>query len=325
MHIPLGLVALYWVRMFRPLIEAGLLQHPRGNDHLAFLKAGFQGLAGISIFRLRVGQRFTGADARHLIQAMRDAARCIRNMPARYITYPGRNEPVFPCSAGRPVHLSDEVVMDEAFLWRFGALHVPAHIWHAMGRFAVWTEPAIVNEWMQLMRTYSGPGAASRDVHAQALTWLDPAHATGDVRARARELESTHTLHCVWTGRRLQQDFHVDHCLPFSAWPCNDLWNLLPSHPAINTRKGNRLPSARALMGARDRIAQWWHDAYVSDEHLAAQFAREARGALPAMEMAAAESTPHAVFDALMLQRAVLWRDQGLSEWSPQGGAGYAS
>lgn len=315
-HLPLGLVALYWVRMFRPLIEAGLPQHPRGNAHLAFLKAGFQGLAGISSFRLRVGQRFTGADAHHLILAMRDAARCIRNMPARYTTYPGKDEPVFPCSAGRPVQLSDEVVMDEAFLWRFGALRVPAHIWHAMGRFAVWTEPAIVNEWMQMMRSYAGAGAASRDVHAQALTWLDPAHATGDVRARALQLAGTRALHCVWSGQRLDRTFHVDHCLPFAAWPCNDLWNLLPAKPAINTRKGDRLPSASGLMAARERIVQWWHDAYLDEPALAAQFAREARGALPAVD-AADGADPEAVFDALLLQRAVLWRDQRLGEWSP--------
>lgn len=316
-HLPLGLAALYWVRMFRPLIEAGLPQHPRGNAHLAFLKTGFQGLAGISSFRLRVGQRFTGADARHLILAMRDAARCIRNMPARYTTFPGTATPVFACSAGRPVHLSDEVVMDEAFLWRFGALRVPGHIWHAMGRFAVWTEPAIVNEWMQIMRSYAGPHAASRDVHAQALLWLDPMHATGDVRARALQLAGSRALQCVWTGQALDQTFHVDHCLPFAAWPCNDLWNLLPAKPVINARKGDRLPSASGLMRARDRIVRWWHDAYISDPNFAEQFAREARGALPALDTPAESADPDAVFDALMLQRAVLWRDQGVREWSP--------
>ena len=44
--LPLGLVALFWVRSFQPLIAKNLPQHPAGNARLAFVKEGFQPPAG---------------------------------------------------------------------------------------------------------------------------------------------------------------------------------------------------------------------------------------------------------------------------------------
>ena len=47
-EVPLGLVALNWVRMYVPLVAAGLPQAPSnsGPDGLGFAKAGFRSLAG---------------------------------------------------------------------------------------------------------------------------------------------------------------------------------------------------------------------------------------------------------------------------------------
>ena len=53
-ELPLGLVALYWIRSFQPLIKADLPQQPRGNLHLGFVKEGFRGLMDRSPFDLRV-------------------------------------------------------------------------------------------------------------------------------------------------------------------------------------------------------------------------------------------------------------------------------
>ena len=79
------------------------------------------------------------------------------------------------------------------------------------------------------MRGYASE-PASRDAHMAALHWLEPEHDTGLVRGLGRKLrDSGSPLFCVWTGRHLTADFDIDHCFPFAAWPCNDLWNLLPS------------------------------------------------------------------------------------------------
>ena len=67
-------------------------------------------------------------DAANLIRAVRDAANCIRTMPATFITFPGSTAPVFPCTRGDRVRTRTTVRLDEAFLWSFGALSVPVNL-----------------------------------------------------------------------------------------------------------------------------------------------------------------------------------------------------
>ena len=63
--VPLGLVALYWIRAFKPLVEQGLPQKPpnRNDTGLGFVKEGFRALRQVSPFSLRLGARFTGVRA----------------------------------------------------------------------------------------------------------------------------------------------------------------------------------------------------------------------------------------------------------------------
>ena len=315
-NLPLGLVALYWVRTFKPLIEDNLPQHPNENTQLRFVKDGFRGLKPRSPFDLRVGQRFIGKDAANLIRALRDAANCIRIMPATYITYPGSKISVFPCSRNGQVRLRDVVHLDETFLWSLGTFTVPLTLWQAMGRYARWLEPAVLNEWIRIMRNYETV-PRSWDVHWDALRWLEPRHDTGIARRRAEALSSTGSLFCIWTGNRLRKSFDIDHCLPFSAWPCNDLWNLLPSRPQTNNQKGDRLPSPDALEQARPRLLEWWDSAFLHDTNLAERFEDEARSALPAAVPDDGTLTPESLFEGVMIQQMVLKRDQQLREWHP--------
>lgn len=316
--LPLGLVALYWIRVFRPLLDDELPQRPRGNDHLGFVKKGFRCLATRSPYDLRAGRRFEGPEAANLIAALRDAAACIRRMPATYITYPGSNEAVFPCRAHGPVRTRERVELDEPFLWSLGTLSVPRHLWQAMGRYAAWIEPAIVNEWTETMRGYEGLSPIPWDTHLAALRWLDPRHDTALVRGLAQALQASgRPLFCTWTGRRLRRDFAIDHCFPFAAWPCNDLWNLVPTAAQTNQHKRDRLPGAELLETAKPRVIEWWEAAYSRNDELAERFTKEALAALPGAGLAEGRVSGETLFEGVMLQRAVLRRDQQLAEWVP--------
>ena len=324
-ELPLGLVALYWIRSFQPLIKADLPQQPRGNQHLGFVKAGFRGLMDRSPFDLRVGQRFSEKDAENLILAIREAANCIRRMPAKHITYQGNNKPIFP--VGKPDQRRKKsesvkpVSIDEEFLSSFGSFSVPRNLWQAMGRYAAWLEPAVLNEWIRMMRSYeqkTKQGKQSWDAHWNALEWLERDHDTDIARRRAETLRDQGFLYCVWTGKSLKKrKYDIDHCFPFAAWPCNDLWNLLPSHYEVNRQKSDSLPSPDALDSARPLILDWWHSAYRRDIRLKATFEDEARSALPATGLGEGGFTLESVFDGLMFQQLVLKRDQQLREWQP--------
>ena len=45
-------------------------------------------------------------------------------------------------------------------------------------------------------------------------------------------------LRCIWTEKKLNQDdLDIDHCLPWSVWPCSNLWNLMPTHRTVNQKQ----------------------------------------------------------------------------------------
>ena len=316
-ELPIGLVALYWVRAFQPLIDNGFPQHPRGNARLSFVKDGFRALRKSSPYDLRVGQQFSGRQAESLIRALRDAARCIRGMPATFITYPGSSMPVFPCTRGKAVQVRANVRIDAPFLWSFGSFLVPVHLWQAMSRYAPWIEPAVLSEWVEIMRGYED-NPSTWDEHLRALNWLEADHDTRLVRDRVDQLRTDGSpLYCVWTGSRLKSQIDIDHCFPFAAWPCNDLWNLMPSRPQTNRQKGDRLPTPHALEQARPRIQEWWDLAYLRNSTYAERFSEESRSALPMAVSEGGAITTDSLFEGLMIQQSVLKRDQQLAEWAP--------
>ena len=185
--LPLGLVALFWVRAFRQLVAEDLPQHPKGNKHLSFAKGAFHRLADCSPYDLRIGQHFAGVDAESLLAAIRAAVNCIRKMPATYITYPGSSDPVFPTQRKHSVRVRDNLRLDESFLWSFGTLSVPVHLWRAMSRYAPWIEPAILNEWVNVMRGYEQASTPWDKLHERvALVGTGPRHKFGPATGRRR-------------------------------------------------------------------------------------------------------------------------------------------
>ncbi|MGY0714692.1 methyltransferase domain-containing protein [Azospirillum argentinense] len=321
--LPLGLIALCWLRSFLPLVAADLPQTPvsRNGAGLGFVKEAFHRLAGTAPFELRVGAVFQDDRAAALRQALRDAAATIATMPARYITCPGSDRPVFDVALSRLPRTGNALVVDAPFLWSFGRFRIPTHVWRALTRMNAWIEPALLAEWTRLMQRYlDGQGrAVPEGTIAAALQWLDPARDTAEVRRiTARMLEAGEPLRCVWSGRPLSaHTLDVDHALPFAAWPCGDLWNLLPAAARVNRHeKRDRLVSADLLDRSRERIADWWERAYVRRSPLlAARFEREAQASLPL------DVEPHrgvdigAVLDALSAKRLMLRVTQQLPEW----------
>ena len=315
--VPLGLVALYWIRAFKPLIEHDVPQKPpsRNDTGLGFVKEGFRALRDVSPYSLRLGARFTGPEGAALLAALRDARNTITHMPAHFITYPGQEHQIFVAQSTKAPRTSN-FALDGPFLRSFGRLLVPRHLWQAMSRYAAWIEPALLNEWTGLMQSYEGDARRTYDEHFALLRWLDPEHDTRLVREFAfRIRERDQVLYCLWSGRRLSDQFAIDHCLPFAAWPCNDLWNLFPAHPSVNQKKGDKLPSAESLVDARERILEWWQMAYIDQQSISERFVDEATAALPGTLASSTSPSAEDVFDGLMMQRATLKRDQQLAEW----------
>jgi hypothetical protein len=66
-----------------------------------------------------------------------------------------------------------------------------------------------------------------------------------------KEVCASTELRCIYSGQILggngEQDFALDHFIPWTFVAHDQLWNLIPVHPSANSSKGNCLPSTRYL------------------------------------------------------------------------------
>ena len=267
---------------------------------------------------LRVGATFAKEDAKVVLAALREAAYLIRDMPAMYLTHQD-GTPVLQVVRTRSTASSDRLSLDRSTLAPFGTIRVPRVIWRAMQRFAVRIEPALVAEWIRHMREYSDRQERQLDEPrmAAASTWSDPVRTTTVARNLALDLLGRgREARCVWSGKRLTSaNLDIDHCFRSSAWPCGDLWNLVPSDRQVNQRsKRDRLPSAEAMQASADAIKSWWLEAYLaaSNPRLSQRFQAEAFASLPGL----AGGDVDDVHAAVGMQRVRLRRNQGVPEWT---------
>lgn len=317
--VPLGLVSLFWLRMYKPLIENVLPQMPvySSGSGPSFVTNAFTSLRALTPVELRIGSVFEGQTARHLHQSLSEIAAVIRNMPAHYLRWPASDKPIFDVARRRMTATPSPLQIDDAFLWSLGDFRIPLEIWQALTHYNVWIEPVLVSEWVRLIESYCDDGRPDIRTLAHALlTWVDPARDTSFARAAVERIRAAgKPVYCVWSGARLREDYDVDHCFPFAAWPCGDAWNLMPAARQVNIQKSNRLVTQAALERASDAISEWWRDAFLSQgEGARRQFFLEAGQTLPIL---VTNPEPGDVIDAMKVHRIRLGKDQGLREWEP--------
>ena len=316
--IPFGVVGLFWLKLYLPLLTKHKLRQHGGNQGYGFARDDFFRLSGESAYDLRIGARLGPELAAIVTGAIRDACNNIKRMPANYITFPGQNRQVFDCERKGVRRPEVAVELNKEFLSRFGVFRVPSTLWQTLGQYACWLEPAITNEWVELMQAWSGVHYGGAGVFHEALEWEESRRDTSTARDRVEKLrERGRRIHCVWSNVNITNrgsDYAVDHCFPWSRWRNNDLWNLMPASNRINAEKGDKLPSAETVLDSKPRIVSWWEHAYAGSD-LEGQFYTEAEAALP---LAEDESrTLETVFSAMLLQRMKLRVNQQLAEWNP--------
>ncbi len=160
--LPLGAVALNWLRMYLPLAEANLPQLPgnRGAEKLGFAGEAFRRLLADRV----AGQDLTGSAAPAstgvgeravaVAQALTDARANISRMPANYTHFPNSDVQVFTAAPARAPRLEGEITMDAATLRTFGTIGVPGPVWRTLQHLGAWVEPVLVSEWARLIQGF---------------------------------------------------------------------------------------------------------------------------------------------------------------------------
>ncbi len=314
--LPLGLVAFYWLKLYRPLVDDfNIKQSNQKNKGLGFIKNdGWRALGSIKNTDLFISAIINDRDlAKSLTTTLKQIASTIKAMPATFMTYPGTDVPIFEVEVKR-VSASSSLVLNFDYFRQFGVMRVPVSIWNTLSKFSVWIEPAIVNEWSYLQLDYAKTLQIplTESVSLAALRWHEPEHNTQLARKRAVQLAQMEQLFCVWSGRRLLKSgpFAIDHTMPFARWPNNDLWNLVPANERLNRIKSDKLPGMKTLIQSRQDIIDWWKCAWENDSNT---FYTQARLALPGLNAIGLNHDD--VFDALIVQRDRIRSLQQLPEW----------
>lgn len=322
--LPVGLVALYWVRQFKRLIDidiegSGIQQNSNTTKGLGFVKEdGWNQLKHLSADDLAIGAMFLGEEAKALQKLFSHTISTIKAGPVTFIYQGAKDNKLFEIlpPAQRRKSLSS-LVIDSDFLASFGYFILDESLWECFRIFHSWIEPLVVNQWVMEMQRFetNRERNISLQTYHDCLVWIDHNHDTRDVRKRVEQLRKEHTeIVSVWSGTVLKQDYHVDHCLPFTYWPNNDKWNLLPTTTNENLKKSDKVPTAEKLHKSKQRILDWWQLAWDHSELSKQRFFSEAALSLPNIPAQCRDFEE--VFDAMGLQVRGVKSRLLINEWS---------
>ncbi|WP_426491290.1 HNH endonuclease domain-containing protein [Hymenobacter sp. 102] len=142
-------------------------------------------------------------------------------------------------------------------------LVVPAGLWEAFHRLSLYVEALCLHEWSLFTETVTQDAGqlvtrgqvytllTARPDNRRPLTWE---RNQVDILLH----EKVHFV-CPWTQKPLTQpeQYDLDHLLPLTVYPVNELWNLLPVDRHFNQHvKRDRVPDAQRLAAAEPLLAQ---------------------------------------------------------------------
>ncbi len=304
--IPLGLVALYWIRQFKRLIDKeDIQQNSNSSIGLGFIKPdGWEKLKEFELAAddLSIGAMFLGEQAKALDKTIRDSLSTIKDGPVKFTYERTIDSPYFTMERERAKH-GDSIVIDSQFLQSYGKFVLDESLWDCFRLYHSWIEPLVVNQWIKEMQRFqrNKDREISLQTYHDCLVWIDKDHDTRDVRKRVEQLRKQgKDIHSVWNGNKLKNEFHVDHCLPFAYWPNNDKWNLLPTTTKENLSKSDKVPTAYRLHDSKQRVLDWWQLAWGDEPVLKSSFFSEASLSLPTLPIQCSDFEQ--VFEAMGLQ-----------------------
>ncbi|WP_201345787.1 HNH endonuclease domain-containing protein [Thiohalobacter sp. COW1] len=233
--------------------------YPHVYFHLSF---GIQDKIGKALDRLnfssgsrwRAGRASSIADLRQAIHDQWeeiDGDRLLRFVPQRLLT------PFFATELhGKRDSVKDKLIQDLAEanfnshrpLYRFckdGNSIILHRDWHRyLARHASIIEGWAHWHWVKYLQACNPNAPAIPEK-------LSPPSQRSQLKSERKfwhEILKLRELRCIYSGKVITPgDFHLDHFIPWS-YVCHDRpWNLIPTIPEVNTRKGDSLPDRRYI------------------------------------------------------------------------------
>lgn len=278
--LPLGLLVWKWLLYYFPIVDQDLPQITAGRDDgdiksplrfqagLKKITVYYAGRGGYEAFYGDLNRGRIGAGiSRQLIIVLRQ----IRDTIEETLNQAGtghvvKKSPIL--SYNRDTHHIMEVtsparINPEFLVKNFGTFNIRRNLYEALKNFAdlLTGTGSIIQRWAMFTAETGAPDQVAVN-HAMSVI-ATPALKQYET-SQAREIYEKIAGHgvdlrCVWSGRTLDQaSLAIDHLIPFSLIPNNDLWNLIPCHKTINIRKGDRIPSPVLLAARAGVLLDYW-------------------------------------------------------------------
>lgn len=279
--VPLRRLAEYWLAYYWPFVDPQdpIVQGPRAmragvlsNDMsfrptLANLRSAWEKHFGAArpsdgfllIAELRV-PRIAASYPPELQSGFRAAVAAILKaleQPIRYAGPGGTQYHVFP--PPRP-----------AASWP-GAIPVPgtspdepcvlvrADLWSAFHELSLWIEALCIHEWSLFTEGLASSGTDRGRIYSLLTSHPDNRRPLTWERNQIEllMLEGKFFV-CPWTGKNLTpRKYAIDHIIPVSVYPTNELWNLVPSDEYFNAHiKRARMPTPSRMAEATLRLVR---------------------------------------------------------------------
>jgi hypothetical protein len=283
--IPLRVLAEYWLAYYWPFVdtEVPIMQGPRSmrNGRLANDMAFRTELAAFRseweetwraasrpsdgfwlISELRVPRKRKTYSV-ELLKAYDRAIKAISRtiqMPIRYAG-PGQwsvfERPTrYSQLAGRVVAVPNTYPEDVCLV-------ISADLWRAFQQMSLYVEALCIHEWCLFTEKVEQKAEAEVDRgRAYSLLTDRPDNRRPLTWERNQVdlllMEGVEFI-CPWTERRIRKStkYDLDHLLPVSIYPTNEMWNLAPSDPVFNSHtKRNRVPKVERLQRAQPHLGR---------------------------------------------------------------------
>lgn len=316
MTLPLGLLVLKWVLYYFPIVDQDLPQI-MGQGYAANKKSQLHFQAGLkqvtAYYAVRGGlQAFYNdlvrggigaAISRELIivlrqirdtieETIRQSGDSLATKKYSIISYNKDTRHIMEVT--RPARISPEFLVQN-----FGTFTIRRNFYEALRNFADFLTGtgSIIHRWALFTAHVDLSNSMPMNQALSVIATPVLQHDTSQARKIFEQIAGHGVdLRCVWSGRTLDHsNMVIDHVIPFSLIPNNDLWNLMPCHKSINIRKGERIPSPALLAGRSDVLLAYWA---VARDFYQSLFDRQFRTSLVGFEVKNFE---------------IKWADAGLS------------
>lgn len=289
-EIPTGLLIEKWLLYYYPILDSEIARYQiNGTINLAFENHFYEVInyykknGNLSAFynelKFKGISKVIQSDFFNLAKKLRDT---ITKMPMKYIgrsisndyfsIFKYKNKPL-----RRDKKLDAEILIND-----FGKFTIPRDYYEAfkiLGSF-ITGQDSLLFKWAEFSVRASGETISIEKVLNQVLkSPVTKRDVDSSKKLYAEILKKEGKIFCVWSGKLIASlsEANIDHVIPFSIWKNNDLWNLLPSSPKINSLKLDKIPSPELIEKRKNQIIHYWS---IISEFQAIRFRKELKVAL---------------------------------------------